>query len=236
MPRRITLPDNFHCVCGDSKCTVPFGYCHCGCGEKTPICRFGRKNRPGNYYGMPMQYLRSHYRIRPVLEDAVPFKIDGVYCRLVPLTQGYYTIVNAEDYDWIMQWKWFAWKNKKNNIYAARAIRRPGNQHPYMLGMHVAILLPERGKHVDHISGIGLDNRRSNLRECTQGQNCMNARLYSSNTTGFKGVGREGKYFIAKIYINGKQISLGRRKTAEEAAELYKDAARKHYGEFARFT
>lgn len=30
--------------------------------------------------------------------------------REIPLTQGLVTIVDAEDYEWLMQWKWYAVK------------------------------------------------------------------------------------------------------------------------------
>jgi hypothetical protein len=36
----------------------------------------------------------------------------------------------------------------------------------------------------------------------------------------------------ARIKINGKQVYLGRRSSAAEAALLYEAAARQHFGEF----
>ncbi len=33
--------------------------------------------------------------------------------KLIPLTQGKFAIVDAEDYDWLMQWKWQLLKDVK---------------------------------------------------------------------------------------------------------------------------
>lgn len=41
---------------------------------------------------------------------------------------------------------------------------------------------------IDHINGDKMDNRWSNLRECTQAQNLCNTKLRSNNKTGAKGV------------------------------------------------
>src|SRR5690349_3748218 len=41
---------------------------------------------------------------------------------------------------------------------------------------------------MDHIDGNSLNNRWSNLRAATSHQNCRNAKLPRTNTTGFKGV------------------------------------------------
>jgi hypothetical protein len=85
--------------------SIPNGFCHCGCGGKTRIaaanCTSSRSIK-----GEPRRFIYGHQRrIRPVIEEAQPFKLDGIYCRLIPLTQGQYAIVWASDYEWLMQWK-----------------------------------------------------------------------------------------------------------------------------------
>lgn len=91
---------------------------------------------------------------------------------------------------------------------------------------------------VDHINGDGLDNRRANLRVCTQAENVRNRRIHSNNRSGFKGVYFDPSSTIrswrAKISINGKRIRLGRYASAEEAHKAYKAAAKQYHGEFAR--
>ena len=90
------------------------------------------------------------------------------------------------------------------------------------------------GSEVDHINRDKLDNRRSNLRLVTHTQNCVNASLRVTNTSGFKGVNfYRGKYWRAYIRVNYRHISLGFFPTAEAAARAYDEAAREHFGEFA---
>ena len=52
------------------------------------------------------------------------------------------------------------------------------------------------GLTVDHINGDRLDNRRQNLRVCTQGQNNCNRLERVDNTSGFRGVSqrKDGRY------------------------------------------
>lgn len=49
------------------------------------------------------------------------------------------------------------------------------------------------GMVIDHIDGDGLNNRIENLRVVTQQSNMRNAKMYSSNKTGFVGVARTSK-------------------------------------------
>lgn|SRR5690606_9191076 len=41
------------------KDTIPFGYCHCGCGDKTPIAK-QTYNSKGIKAGLPLRYIRGH--------------------------------------------------------------------------------------------------------------------------------------------------------------------------------
>ncbi len=45
--------------------------------------------------------------------------------KLIPLTQGKVTIVDDADFDWLNQWKWYAFKNR-NTWYAGRDIWQYG--------------------------------------------------------------------------------------------------------------
>jgi hypothetical protein len=226
------------CICGDADCRVPFGSCHCGCGEKTKIARHpSKRTRRGD----PYRYLYGHQpgKRSPIIrEDAAPFKMAGVYCRLIPLSCGQYAIVDAEDYEWLTQLTWCASWNKRRRTYYAHSHIPDENGQPRTVLMHRMILgLPRGDKHKgDHIEGeSGLDNRRKNLRIVTQPQNSANSRPRKSSATGLKGVTASNGRFIAQIRIGNKLKYLGSRKTPEEAHELYRAEALKEFGEFARF-
>jgi hypothetical protein len=107
--------------------------------------------------------------------------------------------------------------------------------------MHRLVLERKLGKkleaadQVDHVNGDRLDNRRSNLRVATPGQNAMNHRLRSDNKSGYKGVwfdAKLGKY-TAFIRSGGRRKHIGVYVNAEGAALAYNEAAIRHHGEFA---
>ena len=90
------------------------------------------------------------------------------------------------------------------------------------------------GMYVDHIDGNKLNNRRSNLRICTNQENCMNRKKCNNNLAGYKGVHfrKDLNKFHAQIAFNGKKIYLGIFKTAEEAHQKYCEEGRKLFGEY----
>jgi hypothetical protein len=89
-------------------------------------------------------------------------------------------------------------------------------------------------KQVDHINMDGLDNRRGNLRVCDNSLNQANTRKRSDNSSGFKGVSRNGSKWRAYIQKNKKWRHIGNYSTPEEAHEAYSQAAKESFGEFAR--
>lgn len=91
---------------------------------------------------------------------------------------------------------------------------------------------PPEGLVVDHINGNKLDNRRSNLRICTQSQN-LNGRNTNKGYIGVSWDKFRGKW-KANIGKDYQKIFLGRFDTAEEAARVYDEKAVELFGEFAR--
>lgn len=79
--------------------------------------------------------------------------------------------------------------------------------------------LREENVVVDHINGNPLDNRKVNLRICSQGKNILNKSFTSNNTSGFIGVSyrRDRNKYDPEIRFNGNRCHLGYTTTLEEA-------------------
>ena len=87
---------------------------------------------------------------------------------------------------------------------------------------------------IDHIDGNGMNNRRSNLRICTQAENLRNQRFMSNNTSGFIGVSydKNRNRYNAEIRMNDKRLHIGRYKTLEEAVYARMIAEKNAFGCF----
>lgn len=152
--------------------------------------------------------------------------------KTIPLSKGMVAVVDDQDYEYLMQWSWYALWNGRS-FYAAGSESFPDGTMDHFL-MHRIIMRAQPGEFIDHKDLNTLDNRKTNLRRCSKGQNSMNARKRKDNTSGFKGVSKtyDGKW-RATIQINGRAKHIGRFETPIEAATAYDIAASQHFGEFA---
>jgi hypothetical protein len=94
--------------------------------------------------------------------------------------------------------------------------------------------LPRKPREIDHINGDPSDNRLSNLRIATHGQNLQNAKLQRNNALGIRGVYIFNGKYRAQIKANRQQIHLGTFSTIDAAIEARRVAVQKLHGEFAR--
>lgn len=79
---------------------------------------------------------------------------------------------------------------------------------------------------VDHRNGDPSDNRWSNLRKASQGENLQNRRKMKNNTSGFTGASwcKSMHRWQASIQVNRKPRHLGYFETAAEAGAAYEAA------------
>ena len=103
-----------------------------------------------------------------------------------------------------------------------------------LVKMHRLITNAPSNTVVDHISGNTLDNRRENLRICTQLENSRHrTKLAKHNTSGKTGVwwSEHRKRWVASIVVCDKKHTR-RFKTKEEAISCRVAMENKYFGEF----
>lgn len=101
--------------------------------------------------------------------------------RCIRTRQGTFAIIDADDYDFLAQWKWtdcagYAMRQSRDGSSANGAPKRNHWMHRVVAdraGMGIADL------QVDHVNRSSLDNRRCNLRPATISQNGLNSRRSS---------------------------------------------------------
>jgi len=154
--------------------------------------------------------------------------------KYISLTKGKVAIVDDEDFDQLIQWKWHF-----TGYYVGRN-SKVDEGHKRVILMHRQIM-GEPDCWVDHRNLNRLDNRKSNLRLATPSQSNMNKIVHKDNESGFKGVSRnfnrrgsDKKPYRARINVNGKEKHLGTFATKEEVAKAYELAAPRFHGEFFR--
>jgi hypothetical protein len=145
--------------------------------------------------------------------------------RYIALTKGKFALVDAADYEWLSQYRWHA-TGMHGRYYAATVINKKA------VTMHRMILNPPPGKVADHHDGNGLNNSRTNLRNCTRQQNRHNTRP-TGKTSQYIGVTRRGQKWIAKITHKKKCHFLGPFDTEIEAAKARDKKALQLHGEYA---
>lgn len=147
----------------------------------------------------------------------------------IPVSGGRYMCkVDIADFETLNQVKWTGIQMTKGRVYAGR--RRRGSKQ---ILMHRHIMgVTEQSKCVDHINGDSLDNRRCNLRVCTQGENMRNYR-HAWGKEGIRGVmkTKTGKY-RSRIRHLGKLYHIGIFDTQQDASVAYAFASSLLHGEF----
>lgn len=146
----------------------------------------------------------------------------------IPLTKGFVALVDDDDYEELARHKWCVGSEPR----AIKAMRRKGKERVYM---HREIMAPRPEMQIDHINHNTLDNRRANLRICTQTQNQGNRRKQSGCSSQFKGVywDKNARKWRAQIGGHRQHKYLGLFKDEIEAARAYNKEAFARFREFA---
>ena len=144
-----------------------------------------------------------------------------------------FTMVDDEDFEYLNQWKWLC----SNNLYVIKVFYNRKEQKKTFKLMHREIMKIPKGMYTDHINHDTLDNRKCNLRICTNQENSFNSKLNKNNTSGYKGVSWEErrKKWRASINKNQKQIHSRYFDNELKAAKQYDIWAKELFKQFANF-
>jgi len=136
---------------------------------------------------------------------------------------------DLENYDKIKNHTWIQKGNKDQ-----RFITWIDNKIVYMHHF-VLDIINSQDFVIDHINRKPFDNKKINLRMCSQHENSMNCSLSKNNTTGYNGVSYIEKLnkYRAYIMLNRKQIHLGLFSDINDAIEARKEADIIYFKEFA---
>lgn len=153
----------------------------------------------------------------------------------IPLSRGYVAIVDDEDADLAeKKWRVNIGPHSSARPYGIRQWGpRGASSHEYM---HRAVAEraygPAEGRHVDHINGDSLDNRRANLRWLARAENQRNlGGSYVSNQCGILGVTKRSEVrWEARIGLDNKMHYLGSFKTKAEAVAARLKAEKELWG------
>lgn len=146
---------------------------------------------------------------------------------MLDLTKGYQTMVDVADLPLLEGLA----LHVGNNGYAY--FRPPGKEgrnstlHSLLMGTHP-------GKHVDHLNGDKLDNRRENLRVVTPQINQVNRKhLNKNNVSGVRGLTwrSRSKRWIVQIGVNRRVHYLGSFADIEDAKRVRRAAELEYFGE-----
>lgn len=154
----------------------------------------------------------------------------------IEMRHGHTALVDLEDWPIVAAFGWYARRGQKGGLYAVSNQKVRGNhQSQYTLRMHRLLTNPPPGQDVDHRNGDGLDNRRSNLRPCTNPENQQNTGP-RGGASRFKGVSwdrRKQKWRVAFRAL-GEHRFVGNFSDEEDAARAYDAAILRICPEFAR--
>lgn len=134
-------------------------------------------------------------------------------------------IIDDEDFEVVSK---YSWKKYPSNRYVQASVNGKTTSISRL------VMKADKGVSIDHINGNRLDNRKCNLRVCSQAQNIKNRKPNKNGKSSYKGIvvlpnGR----FRAKIDSDCHRYELGVYDNEHDAVIAYNVGAKILHGEFA---
>lgn len=140
-------------------------------------------------------------------------------------TEGYkivgYALIDKDDYEKCKNIRWRLVEHKGALDY--KDVESGEHYKGTVISLHRHIMNNPEGYVVDHKNGDTLDNRKSNLRVCSQKENVRNkTKLSNCNTSGINGVSKDNRKgrktnWIAEIKTNYTKIYIAAYVDLEDA-------------------
>jgi hypothetical protein len=193
--------------------------------EETRVHNFNGINYCGKHY---LQIKRHGKILERTIFDSNKFIEKEKYIKIVLFDKkGQITgkaKIDKEEKEKVSKIKWYLRKNKKNEYVYGKLKGKTYLLHRYILEVEDGSLI------VDHINHNGLDNRKKNLRITNHKNNIRNMQKDKIIGVNFS---NERSKWIASIFVDGKNIFLGRFSDKEDAITKRLIAEKKYFKEFA---
>jgi len=162
--------------------------------------------------------------------------IDRTMVKTIPLTKGMTALVDDQDYEELSHYRWYAHRGKNDVYYAYRDVWHSQEKWKEKIPMHRQLMqefITKEKYFIDHINHNGLDNRRNNLRSCTNAENMWNCTKHRDSNTP-KGVywDKQRQKWGVQICCHYKKYCLGRFDDLEQAVLAYNKKAKELFGNF----
>lgn len=206
---------------------TPMYLCLCDCGKTKEVMHYNLKSGKTKSCGCIQK--KSAYKNRKKYNK---YDLSGKYGIGWTSNTNKEFYFDLEDYDKIKDYCWKERQPEGNSKYGYIVTTNKS------ISIHRMIMNCYKLKEtlfIDHINGNVNDNRKENLRKCTNQQNSRNKKIGINNTSGFIGVyfNKKTKKYYAKITVDRKMIHLGTFNTLEEAYRVRRKAEFEMFGEFA---
>lgn len=140
------------------------------------------------------------------------------------------TLFDIENIPLVEKYKWYLSPRKKENYtdYVACG----GSTSPERYLLHRLIMGDyDTYEDTDHKNGNGLDNRKSNLRQCNTSQNLLNRTKQVDSLLGFKNINyrKAGDKYVVQIVMMDEKVRIRKQYPSLQEAIDYRDAIYKRF-------
>lgn len=200
--------------------------CRCDCGREKVVLgqslSSGSTKSCGCYRNERIAKAKS---IEKYGADRIEIKENIAYIMLTGTTDK--MMCDIEDLDKLSGSTW-----SKNAKGYAKCRKKIDGKSKTVLA-HRIIMSASEGEIIDHINRNRLDNRKCNLRIVDIRANRVHSELKPQNDSGYAGVKKQKKSWVAMITVDGKYKVIGHFPTKEEAIKARRLAEKAIYGVYS---